>query len=101
MAETGMFARASLPRWYWKTMHRRGERWTRPFFCEKHPIGSMKRSLLGSRGTSDSPLEMVEVVFGMRCDSTVMHTVARALSGRDKEVKLYEMHEVRGTFELT
>ncbi|RQZ34380.1 DUF2971 domain-containing protein [Burkholderia sp. Bp9090] len=57
--------------------------------------------LLGSRGASDSPLEMVEVVFGMRCDSTVMHTVARALSGRDKEVRLYEMHEVRGTFELT
>lgn len=56
--------------------------------------------LLGSRGPTDSPLEMSEIIFGMRCERTVMHTVASALKGRDKEVTLYEMHEVRGTFEL-
>lgn len=56
--------------------------------------------LLGSRGPSDSTLEMSEIIFGMRCDDSIMHTVASALKGRDKGVKLYEMHEVRGTFEL-
>lgn len=56
--------------------------------------------LLGSRGAVDSPLEMVEIVFGMRCSRTVMHAVASALNGRAKPVQLYEMHEVRGTFEL-
>ena len=43
---------------------------------------------------------LAEIVFGMRCPSTVKHTVASALKGRDKEVKLYEMHERRGTFQL-
>lgn len=32
--------------------------------------------LLGSRGAVESPLEMVEIVFGTRCSSTVKHTVA-------------------------
>ncbi|WP_031357907.1 DUF2971 domain-containing protein [Caballeronia sordidicola] len=56
--------------------------------------------VLGTRGAEDSTLEMVEIVFGMRCGSTVMHTVASALKGREKPVELFEMHEVRGTFEL-
>ena len=56
--------------------------------------------LLGSRGVVDSPLEMAEIVFGMRCSTTVMHAVASALSGRVKPVQFYEMIEVRGTFEL-
>ncbi|WP_186224375.1 DUF2971 domain-containing protein [Burkholderia gladioli] len=56
--------------------------------------------LLGSRGAVDSPLEMVEIVFGMRCPRTVMHTVASALKERDRPVQLYEIHEVPGTFDL-
>jgi len=55
---------------------------------------------LGSRGSSDSALELSEITFGMRCDRTVMHTVASALRGRDKDVALFEMHELRGTFNL-
>ncbi|MFX1767828.1 DUF2971 domain-containing protein [Paraburkholderia sp. A1RI-2L] len=57
--------------------------------------------LLGPRGAQNSPLEMAEIVFGMRCDATVMHTVARALDRREKAVRLYKTHEVHGTFELT
>lgn len=56
--------------------------------------------LLGPRGVGDSPLEFVEVIFGTRCTGAVKHAVARALQGRDKSVKLFEMHEVRGTFRL-
>jgi hypothetical protein len=56
--------------------------------------------LLGSRGAVDSPLEMVEIVFGMRCSRSVMHAVVSALSGRAKPIQFYEMNEVRGTFEL-
>ncbi|ANB72625.1 hypothetical protein AYM40_09785 [Paraburkholderia phytofirmans OLGA172] len=56
--------------------------------------------MLGPRGATDSSLEMVEIHFGMRCPRTVMHTVAAALNGRDKTVELYQMSEVRGTFNL-
>lgn len=56
--------------------------------------------LLGSRGAIDSPLEMVEIVFGTRCTRTVMHAVVSALNGRARPVQFYEMNEVRGTFEL-
>jgi hypothetical protein len=56
--------------------------------------------LLGSRGLVDSPFELVEVVFGMRCDGAVKHATASALDGREGSVKLYEMHEVQGTFRL-
>jgi len=56
--------------------------------------------LLGSRGATESPLEMVEIVFGMRCRRPVMHSVVSALSGRERPLQFYEMHEVRGTFDL-
>jgi Protein of unknown function (DUF2971) len=56
--------------------------------------------LLGPRGSSDSPLELAEVLFGTRCEGAVKHAVASALQGRDRSVKLYEMREVRGTFRL-
>lgn len=56
--------------------------------------------LLGPRGERDSPLELVEIIFGMRCDQTVIHTVASALEGRARPVKLYQMQEVAGTFGL-
>ncbi|MNN90397.1 hypothetical protein D3C81_2083380 [compost metagenome] len=32
--------------------------------------------------------------------NSVKHSVIRALEGRDKPVKLYEMREVHGTFKL-
>lgn len=56
--------------------------------------------LIGKRGLSDSPLELEEVVFGLRCPAVVIHAVARALNGRDRTVKLYEMQERPGTFLL-
>ena len=55
---------------------------------------------LGPQGTNDSPLELVEILFGTRCEGAVKHAVASALDGRERPVKLYEMHEVRGTFRL-
>lgn len=56
--------------------------------------------LLGPRGTHDSPLELVQVLFGIRCEGAVKHSVSKALDGRAGKVKLYEMFEVRGTFKL-
>lgn len=50
--------------------------------------------MLGQSGTGDSPLELVEVLFGTRCEAPVMHTIASSLAGRERTVKLYEMHEV-------
>lgn len=56
--------------------------------------------LLGPRGDADSPLELFEVLFGMRCEGAVKHAIAKALEGRDKEVRLYEVYAKRGTFRL-
>jgi hypothetical protein len=48
----------------------------------------------------ESPLELEDITFGSRCMSSVKHVVTTALAGRDRPVKLYEMREVHGTFEL-
>lgn len=56
--------------------------------------------LIGSRGLHDSPLELEEVIFGLRCPDVVRHSIARALSGRGREVKLLSIEEKPGTFLL-
>lgn len=56
--------------------------------------------LLGARGPADSPLELEEVNFGIRCLPAVRHAVLRALQRRDRDVKFYQMEEVPGEFGL-
>lgn len=56
--------------------------------------------LVGSRGPQDSPLELEEVVFGMRCSHTVKFAIVRALERRRRPVKFYEIRERRGRFLL-
>lgn len=56
--------------------------------------------LIGRRGLQDSPLELEEVVFGIRCDSAVKYAVVKALERRRRPVNFFEMREVRGTFGL-
>lgn len=56
--------------------------------------------LIGKRGVQDSPLEMEEVVFGMRCDTPVKYAVVKALEPRRRAVKFYEIRRQTGTFRL-
>ena len=56
--------------------------------------------LIGRRGTEGSPLELEEVIFGMKCEESVKFTVMKALKNRSRQVKCYEMREERGTFTL-
>ena len=56
--------------------------------------------LLGARGTQHSPLELEEVVFGMRCPSAVMFGVIQALAGRDRPVRFFEIRGQHGRFLL-
>ncbi len=56
--------------------------------------------LIGPRGIQNSPLELEEIIFGMRCTAPVKYVVAKALRARRRPVKLFELHEVPGTFEL-
>jgi hypothetical protein len=56
--------------------------------------------LIDKRGLRDSPLELEEVIFGIRCEVAVKYTVARALLERRRPIKLYEMVELPGTFHL-
>lgn len=54
--------------------------------------------LIGNRGLNTSPLDMVEVVFGMRCEPHVQYAVAKALG--PNRVKFYEICQRRGSFKL-
>ena len=56
--------------------------------------------LIGRRGTAGSPLELEEVIFGMKCNGSAKFTIMRALEKRSGSVKFYEMHEEEGTFNL-
>jgi hypothetical protein len=56
--------------------------------------------MLGDRGQADSGLELEEVVFGARCLASVRHAVVKALDGRDRPVKFFQMHEIEGSFDL-
>lgn len=56
--------------------------------------------LIGKRGLQDSPLELEEIVFGMRCKASVKYAVVKALEDRSAQVKFYEIRDVAGTFQL-
>ena len=56
--------------------------------------------LIGTQGIQDSPLLLKDVTFGIRCPSSIMHSVVSALSGRDSDVKFFEMYVVHGSFRL-
>jgi len=54
--------------------------------------------LVGKQGMQDSPLLLKEITFGLRCTKPVIHSIVQALSGREKAIDFYEMHEVRGKY---
>jgi hypothetical protein len=56
--------------------------------------------LVGPRGLQDSPLELEEVVFGMRCSLTVRYAMVKALADRRRPVNFYQICEHRGEFRL-
>ena len=56
--------------------------------------------LIGGRGTGGSPLELEEIIFGMKCKESVKYTVMKALEDRSRSVEFREMREERGTFNL-
>jgi hypothetical protein len=56
--------------------------------------------LIGQRGSQNSPLELEEIIFGMRCATTVMYAIIKALEDRSRPVKFYEIHQRHGTFLL-
>lgn len=56
--------------------------------------------LIGPRGAQDSPVELEEIVFGMRCPMSVVYSVVRALEGRQRRVKFYEIRRQPNTFLL-
>jgi hypothetical protein len=40
------------------------------------------------------------VIFGLRCDSALVHVVASALKSKKRSIDFYEMFEVPGTFPI-
>ena len=57
--------------------------------------------LIGRRGQQPSPLEMEEVVFGLRCDAATKYIVLKTLENRPRGVRFCEIREAPGTFALT
>lgn len=56
--------------------------------------------LIGTQGVQDSPLLLKEVTFGIRCSSSIMHSVINALSGRENKMRFFEMYVVHGSYIL-
>ena len=56
--------------------------------------------LIGRGGTQHSPLELEEIIFGMKCKASAKYALMTALKKRDRAVKFYEIREERGTFNL-
>ncbi|WP_174800717.1 DUF2971 domain-containing protein [Martelella limonii] len=56
--------------------------------------------LVGTRGVQNSPLELEEIIFGIRCSQTVKFSLLRSLNERRRQVSFYEMREQRGAFDL-
>ena len=56
--------------------------------------------LIGPRGLQSSPLELEEIIFGIRCGESVKYAVMKALEGRKPPVRFYEIREGIGTFKL-
>lgn len=56
--------------------------------------------LIGERGVRASPLELEEVIFGIRCKDAVRFTIVRALENRERSVRFFEIREEPGTFNL-
>ena len=57
--------------------------------------------LVGSQGLQNSRLELEEVVFGLKCEAAERYIAMKALEGRERPVKFYEiLEENDGTFNL-
>lgn len=56
--------------------------------------------LIGDRGAQDNPLELSEVVFGLRCPTAVQFTVFRALEKRRQGLEFNTIYRRAGTFDL-
>ncbi|WP_024931086.1 DUF2971 domain-containing protein [Methylophilus sp. OH31] len=55
--------------------------------------------LIDKQGLQDSPMLMTEITFGLRCEPSIIHSVIKALEGRNN-VKYYEMYTVAHSFAL-
>jgi hypothetical protein len=56
--------------------------------------------LIGPRGAQNSPLELEEVVFGMRCSRAARYVIVASLAKRWRSVRFYELRERPGRFLL-
>ena len=56
--------------------------------------------LVGAQGLQDSPLELQEIVFGMRCEVSTKYAVMKALEDRERPIQFFEVQEVPGSFRL-
>jgi hypothetical protein len=53
--------------------------------------------LLGNVGINDSCLELVDITFGLKCSSSIIHTIVSALENRKSPIKFYETYNPRGS----
>ena len=56
--------------------------------------------LFGPLGLQDSPLELEEIIFGMRCAESAKYAVMKAMEGSDHPLKFHEIQEDHGKFLL-
>lgn len=55
--------------------------------------------MVGDRGLHNSTLALKDITFGLRCSNAFKYVIHKTFERR-KDVKFYEMNELRGTFDL-
>jgi hypothetical protein len=56
--------------------------------------------IIGDLGLTSVPIDMVEVIFGLRCPETVRYSVLKTLEDRDEKIKFFEIFEENKSFKL-
>lgn len=56
--------------------------------------------LFDEKGSKDSPLKMREIIFGMKCSYSVIHTVIKALETRERPVDFFQIIQSYDSYKL-
>lgn len=56
--------------------------------------------LIGDVGLHDSPLRLKDIYFGLRCPTSVIHTVISVLSEHRKDINFYQISNDQSSFKL-
>ncbi|XOF32536.1 MAG: DUF2971 domain-containing protein [Candidatus Electrothrix sp. YB6] len=56
--------------------------------------------IIGNKGLQNSPLELKDVTFGLRCPNAIVYAIVSSLEARPNKIDFYEIYNTTGSFNL-